>query len=166
MFFAVKSVNTKWIHLRDAFLRSEKLERINNRTGLKKTKPYIYKNLLRFLGKVYELRSHDSFNESHTLSSNSSSDDEKPFQPPPKKRLRVEQNPLDDNMTRFFDSKPSEQDEHPQISFMKGILPSIASFDDDEYLEFQAGVLALIQKIRRKRQGHPDCSYDVKVFGT
>ena len=132
----------------------------------------MYKNLLSFLSKVNEPRArHDSFNESQTISSDSSSDDyappEKPYLPPaPKKRLRVENNPLDENMTRYFDSKPSDQDEHPQISFMKGILPSLASFDDDENLEFQAGVVALIQKIRRKRQGHGEYAYDVKVFET
>lgn len=39
------------------------------------------------------------------------------------------------------------------LSFFKGILPSLALLDDDQILEFQSGVLNLLQNIKHRRVG-------------
>lgn len=41
--------------------------------------------------------------------------------------------------------------EDPKVMFFKGILPNMSDFTDDENLEFQSGVIQLIQQIRRRR---------------
>ncbi|KAJ8715299.1 hypothetical protein PYW08_005280 [Mythimna loreyi] len=168
----VKSVTTKWINIRDAFLRSQRTEKNNMRYGCgKKPRPYVYKNLLSFLTKADEPPTRpESCNDSQSSSESSSDSEPAPeqkFQPPPaQKKLRIEKITPDEKI-RFLDpTKLNEPEEHPQISFMKGILPSMASFDDDDNLEFQAGVIALVQNIRRKRQSHGEYSYDVKIFET
>ncbi|KAJ8712577.1 hypothetical protein PYW07_005419 [Mythimna separata] len=168
----VKSVTTKWIYIRDAFLRSQRTEKNNMRFGCgKKPRPYVYKNLLSFLTKADEAPTRpESSNNSQSSSESSSDSEDAPamkIQPPPaQKKLRVEKIMPEDKMIRIPDPKFVETEEHPQISFMKGILPSIATFDDDENLEFQAGVVALVQNIRRKRQSHGAYTYDVKIFET
>ncbi|CAG4936388.1 unnamed protein product [Parnassius apollo] len=58
---------------------------------------------------------------------------------------------LDVKMSEFLDSRLSQQTDPPILSFFKGILPSVTSFDDDETLELQSGV-SLIQQIKKKRE--------------
>lgn len=170
-FFAAKSVNIKWVYIRDAFLRSQKKQM---RTGsLKKPKPYVYTNLLSFLNVNEAGTRHESESQSNYTDSSSDEDavPEKRIQRPPVKKMRIENvRTVDEKVTSFFNSRLSDQEvepvEHPHISFMKGVLPSLATFDDDENLEFQAGVVELIQKIRRKRQAHDAYPYDIKIFET
>lgn len=46
------------------------------------------------------------------------------------------------------------------LDFFKGLLPSVSKFDENQFLEFQGGVIALIQKIRNKtRSTHHDGQY-------
>lgn len=48
----------------------------------------------------------------------------------------------------------SNEDHH--LSFLKGILPSIKDFSEDEFLIFQSKVISNIQEIKRDRQiRHP-----------
>ncbi|XP_065576749.1 uncharacterized protein LOC136037836 isoform X1 [Artemia franciscana] len=44
------------------------------------------------------------------------------------------------------------KEENPMLSFFKGILPGLTSFNDDEYIEFQSDVISSIQKIKSKRE--------------
>jgi hypothetical protein len=60
---------------------------------------------------------------------------------------------LEESMVMFLlqsrmNSPP--EPESPMLSFFKGVLPSVASFDNDQVLEFQSGVLALISKIKKQ----------------
>lgn len=91
-----------------------------------------------------------SNDRNYSMYSDSCSDAEKQT-PPVKRKTKTEK--LDDKMLKFLDSKLKHH-EHRHVSFIKGVLPSLATFDDDEHLEFQAGVLALIQKIKKTRSGN------------
>lgn len=48
--------------------------------------------------------------------------------------------------------KKLQEPEDRHVSFFKGILPSLQKFDDTETLEFQSGVIKIIQSIHRSRQ--------------
>lgn len=55
-------------------------------------------------------------------------------------------------MSQFLENRLTVQADPPMLCFFKGILPAISSFDDDETLELQSGVLSMIQKIKKKRE--------------
>ncbi|KAH9632996.1 hypothetical protein HF086_000356 [Spodoptera exigua] len=57
----------------------------------------------------------------------------------PSTQKKTKTDTLDDKMSQFLDYKLNNQ-EHPHVSFIKGILPSLASFDNDDNFEFQTGV--------------------------
>ncbi|CAK1592545.1 unnamed protein product [Parnassius mnemosyne] len=140
-------ISTKWTHIRDAFMRSLKNEKEKKRSGAgaKTTRPYVYKNQLSFLLKVTEPRmTSDSSNEPNNTISNTLSD------AAPSTQKKTKTDTLDDKMSQFLDYKLNNQ-EHPHVSFKKGILPSLASFDNDDNFEFQTGIMQLIEKIKKKR---------------
>ncbi|KAH9627914.1 hypothetical protein HF086_011396 [Spodoptera exigua] len=56
----------------------------------------------------------------------------------PSTQKKTKTDTLDDKMSQFLDYKLNNQ-EHPHVSFIKGILPSLASFDNDDNFEFQTG---------------------------
>ncbi|RVE53982.1 hypothetical protein evm_001385 [Chilo suppressalis] len=51
----------------------------------------------------------------------------------------------------IVDSSKEAENADRHLSFFKGILPSLTAFDDDQTLEFQSGVINLIQSIKRNR---------------
>lgn len=60
---------------------------------------------------------------------------------------------------RLLDSQlnatPKNNEENCHIAFIKSLLPTLNNFEDDERLEFQAGVISLVQQIKsKKRQAH------------
>ncbi|CAH2004957.1 unnamed protein product [Acanthoscelides obtectus] len=57
--------------------------------------------------------------------------------------------------------KQIEQDVR-NLSFFKGILPSLALLDDDQTLEFQSGVINLLQNIKHRRVGQS--TYDWSAY--
>ncbi|XP_047031056.1 uncharacterized protein LOC124638202 [Helicoverpa zea] len=151
----ISRITTKWSYIRDAFMRSQKKERRVKRSGVFTitSKPYRYKNILQFLMKLVEPRVKQESCDSIELddSSDSSSEEVENEQPPtPHKIVKTET--LEDTITHFVDTQSDPIQEHPQVTFIRSVLPSLASFDDDDNLEFQIGVLALIQKIRKKRR--------------
>ncbi|KOB69841.1 hypothetical protein OBRU01_16111 [Operophtera brumata] len=152
-----KLVSTKWSNLRDAWTRSNKNEVKKSGAGAKLTKPYIYKEQMSFLQKVAEPnRTHDSVKKRPTDTSpeasaaNSTDINSELLLPSTSKKPKT----LDDNISQFLDSRlqSDRSNEHPMLSFFKGVLPNIASFDDNETLEFQSGVLSLIQNIKKQRE--------------
>ncbi|CAG4938058.1 unnamed protein product [Parnassius apollo] len=68
----------------------------------------------------------------------------------PSTQKKTKTDTLDDKMSQFLDYKLNNQ-EHPHVSFIKCILPSLASFDNDDNFEFQTGIMQLIEKIEKKR---------------
>lgn len=65
-------------------------------------------------------------------------------------------NELDAKMIKFIDhqimSKNENHNENRHLSFFKSLLPSLSLFYDDETLEFQSGILNLLQNLKRKKQ--------------
>ncbi|XP_050515313.1 uncharacterized protein LOC126890432 [Diabrotica virgifera virgifera] len=172
-----KLVSTRWANLRDAWLRATKNEVRKSEAGAKFSKPYIYKRQMSFLHKAYKKinRTHDSreprspilqkrlaytFVETPAVRKKEKRPEvpmprtsKKPMRPMPSSSKKPMT--LDDKMSLFLDSMLStdKREEHPMLSFFKGVLPSVTSFDEDETLEFHSGVLSLIQKIRKQRGG-------------
>uniref|UniRef100_A0A2A4K541 MADF domain-containing protein n=1 Tax=Heliothis virescens TaxID=7102 RepID=A0A2A4K541_HELVI len=151
----INKISTKWSYIRDAFMRSQRKERRVKRSGVFTitSKPYRYKSMLQFLMKFVEPRVKQESCESIDLedSTESSSDGaEDEMAPPPQKIVKTET--LEDVVTHFVDTQSDPNQEHPQVTFIRSVLPSLASFDDDDNLEFQIGVLALIKQIRKKRR--------------
>lgn len=67
----------------------------------------------------------------------------------PRQRLSV----MDQKMASFIDhqmkSQPNTQNEDRNLLFFKSLLPTLASLNDDQILQFQAGVISLLQNIKR-----------------
>ncbi|XP_072940848.1 uncharacterized protein [Epargyreus clarus] len=154
-----KLVTTKWTNIKDGFNRAERKEKEGRRFGSKSVKPYIYKPQLKFLAKLSEP-------ESMPESFNTPEQDNKPIPSAPlthpmsipstSKRLKIDKSKfLDIQLRRDI------KNESPHMSFFKGILPSISTFNEDETLELQADILATIQRIRKKRR---DTNYAVDYY--
>ncbi|CAH2267059.1 jg22565 [Pararge aegeria aegeria] len=98
---------------------------------------------------------------------NDSQKDKQNLAPPPKRRAPAKRNfnEIDAKMMSYIDyqikPKKIEQDDR-NLSFFKGILPSLALLDDDQTLEFQSGVLNLLQNIKHRRIGQS--TYDWSAY--
>ncbi|XP_050697534.1 uncharacterized protein LOC126985962 [Eriocheir sinensis] len=58
----------------------------------------------------------------------------------------------------------SEGPENRHISFMRGILPSLAKFSDEQVVEFQMGVLNVLQSVREGRRFSDPASVHSQPF--
>lgn len=142
--------------------RKEQKQEKSSGSGAKRTRPYIFDQQLSFLSKVYTESPNvvdsiiidedvDSIEKDDTLD-DISSGVRKPATES-KRKLPV-RNELDHKMMKFIDhqmgatSKANEENHY--LDFFKSLVPSVRKFDDDQFLEFQGGVIALIQKIRNK----------------
>lgn len=134
----------KWTNIRDAWRKTVTEDK-------RKLKPYIYHEQLKFLKKNLSYRSNDCSdgdaakdNDSDAADSLASSGNK------PDKRIKTQE----DHAIQFVDMKNNWEDAH--ISFFKGLLPSLSKLDDDETLEFQAGVIRLLQEMRRRSREHSE----------
>lgn len=142
--------------------RKEQKQEKSSGSGAKRTRPYIFDQQLSFLSKVYTESPNvvdsiiidedvDSIEKDNTLD-DISSGVRKPATES-KRKLPV-RNEVDHKMMKFIDhqmgatSKANEENHY--LDFFKSLVPSVRKFDDDQFLEFQGGVIALIQKIRNK----------------
>lgn len=142
--------------------RKEQKQEKSSGSGAKRTRPYIFDQQLSFLSKVYTESPNvvdsiiidedvDSIEKDDTLD-DISSGVRKPATES-KRKLPV-RNEVDQKMIKFIDhqmgatSKANEENHY--LDFFKSLVPSVRKFDDDQFLEFQGGVIALIQKIRNK----------------
>lgn len=151
--------------------RKEQKQEKSSGSGAKRTRPYIFDQQLSFLSKVYTESPNvvdsiiidgdvdsieidedvDSIEKDNTLD-DISSGVRKPATE--RKRKLPVRNEVDHKMMKFIDhqmgatSKANEENHY--LDFFKSLVPSVRKFDDDQFLEFQGGVIALIQKIRNK----------------
>lgn len=127
-------------------------------SGAKRTRPYIFDQQLSFLSKVYTESPNvvDSIIIDEDVDSIEKDDISSGVRKPAtesKRKLPV-RNEVDHKMMKFIDhqmgatSKANEENHY--LDFFKSLVPSVRKFDDDQFLEFQGGVIALIQKIRNK----------------
>lgn len=71
-------------------------------------------------------------------------------------------NEVDMKMMSFIDHQmnapKAEENENRHSSFFKSLLPSVASLNDDETLEFQAGVISLLRQIKKQKEVLSNCT--------
>lgn len=142
--------------------RKEQKQEKSSGSGAKRTRPYIFDQQLSFLSKVYTESPNvvdsiiidedvDSIEKDNTLD-DISSGVRKPATES-KRKLPV-RNEVDHKMMKFIDHQmgatSNANEENHYLDFFKSLVPSVRKFDDDQFLEFQGGVIALIQKIRNK----------------
>nr|XP_026501027.1 uncharacterized protein LOC113404371 [Vanessa tameamea] len=148
----VKTVMKKWTNIRDAWKKTVSEDK-------RKFKPYVYHEQLKFLLKNYNkgdsTDAEASKDKIEEYNSDDASDSVASSSNRPAKRLRThEQDEQDAGYIHYMDVK-STHVEDAHISFFKSLLPSLHKLDDDETLEFQMGVIKLIQEIRRKARVQP-----------
>lgn len=174
-FVAEKTVIKKWRNIRDQWLKSnKKLENhLKYSDGSSHVRPYIYSEQLSFLKKpapaateeegsfcsdIPELVASPADIINFTLTSAGPSRRRTRSSTPAASAVKEEVEEEEEEGVRKiarFDLEKQRQytdnDEDPKMMFFKGILPNMTDFTDDENLEFQSGVIQLIQKIRKQR---------------
>ncbi|XP_050668541.1 uncharacterized protein LOC126967889 [Leptidea sinapis] len=174
-----KYVIKKWNSTRDAWIRtlSEKKKLKKSGAAASNTKPYKYHNQMLFLKKVVtpgdtheNVPANDNITE--TVESNKDNEDEpdqiteqsgsdrqkerQNLAPPQRKAIKRNVNEVDAKMIEYMNDqlkKSKNEFEDPNLSFFKGILPQLASLNGDQILEFQSGVINLLQNIKSRRYG-------------
>lgn len=138
-------------------MRAQRTEGTKSLAGGTYKKPYVYQKQMQFLQKVISYSpTHDSAIKRTRSQTDSKmeieSSSEMSAQNIPSSSKKSKSSNTDDKISRFLNYGLAPEHENPLLSFFKGILPSLQSFNDDETLEFQSGVLSLIQTIKRNRK--------------
>lgn len=179
-YFSAKIVVKKWNQIRDSWKRSLNAKKKTNKSGSAavNTKKYCYHDQLLFLKKIIDPAvTQDSggkkatdIEEGDTENPIQNEDEQEPTIVPespgqenpsgdakrlkrsvlPRQRLTV----IDQKMAAFIDhqmkSQPNMQNEDRNLSFFKSLLPTLASLNDDQILQFQGGVINLLQNIKSR----------------
>ncbi|XP_026744341.1 uncharacterized protein LOC113505729 [Trichoplusia ni] len=101
----------------------------------------------------------DNEDEPDQITEQSGSDRQKERQnlaPPQRKAIKRNVNEVDAKMIEYMNDelkKTKNEFEDPNLSFFKGLLPQLASLNGDQILEFQSGVINLLQNIKSRRYG-------------
>jgi hypothetical protein len=176
-----KYVIKKWNSTRDAWIRTlvEKKKLKKSGAATSNTKPYKFHNQMLFLKKVVtpgETHENvpDNINETNKSDNTETEDinkenEEEPDQimeqsssdrqniaPPKRKAIKRNLNEVDTKMIEYMNDQLKKgriEPENPNLSFFKGILPQLSSLNEDQMLEFQSGVLNLLQNIKSRRYG-------------
>ncbi|XP_045451562.1 uncharacterized protein LOC123660549 [Melitaea cinxia] len=147
----IKLVMKKWTNIRDAWRKTVSEDK-------RKFKPYIYHEQLKFLKKNLSYKSNDcSDGDAAKDNDSDAADSLASYGNKPARRVKTQDDERDSSMNQsiqFMDMKNNWEDAH--ISFFKGLLPSLSKLDDDETLEFQAGVIRLLQEMRRRSREHSE----------
>ncbi|VEN64519.1 unnamed protein product [Callosobruchus maculatus] len=144
-----KLVLRKWTQTRDSWMKAMK-KRKNQRSSAKRSRPYIYHEEMSFLKKIINLS--DSV-DGDASTSVDFTDEEGVVEEDAvaQKRTRMPiRNDMDAKILKFMEHQmngPKEQ-ENRHNAFFKSILPTLLLLDDDQTLQFQAGVINLLQNIK------------------
>ncbi|CAL1543022.1 unnamed protein product [Lymnaea stagnalis] len=169
----VALIMKKWKNTRDTWTRVLK----RTRSGSKAGKTFAYQEQMRFLQKVTKPQASDSvFNfqlpeeKPSTISSDFSNSelncpgtgstdfsnvngcnksDPKEIMTISRKQSKVLQSHTDKLSLDIAETLPAKDGRH--LSFFKGIIPSLDPLDEEGILEFQAGVISLLQNVRKRR---------------
>ncbi|KAJ8943581.1 hypothetical protein NQ314_009706 [Rhamnusium bicolor] len=144
-----KEVIRTWTNLRDSFVKSNMKIKATKNSGsaAKKIKKYVYSDQLQFLKKLYEARpTEDSFQsegaaelEEGTETQSSTENIEnasQPFETPP-----TQLSP------KSVPDKPCSK-----TSILLSLKPHLDKFDEQDYLQFQLGVLRVIENINERKK--------------
>ncbi|XP_050347645.1 uncharacterized protein LOC126771677 [Nymphalis io] len=163
----VKTVMKKWTNMRDAWKKTVSEDK-------RKFKPYVHHEQMKFLLKNYnkgDITDTEQCKEVIEEYSDDASESVASSSNRPAKRLKThEQEERDAAFVHYMNVK-SAHAEDPHISFFRSLLPSLQKLDEDETLDFQMGVIKLLQEIRRRARvpyhepylhyGLPSSSYEM-----
>lgn len=136
-------------------------------SSAKPSRLYLYHNQMGFLKKIMDSKTAQESAEDGPIEQNEGPHqtdereknlfNEEPANQPSisgtqKKRKSDPSHELDAKMLKFIDHQiqTPRNEENRHLSFFKGLLPSMASLNEDQTLEFQAGVISLLQNIKKK----------------
>lgn len=149
--FLGKTVQGKWKNVKDTYRKYKQSLNAQSGSAVKRKKKYVYEEKLRFLD--YVLNVVPSALKPDTVEEETSSID--PAISKPLHFKRQKQATIEEKFIQYLE-KHSEQrtepssDEHQ--SFFNSLLSTVRGFNEDEVLEFRAGVINLAQSIKRKRR--------------
>ncbi|KAJ8718700.1 hypothetical protein PYW08_002937 [Mythimna loreyi] len=167
-----KLIKQRWTHIRDNYYRSYKKLQEQRITGSRPTKPYLYSKRLVFLEKILpkiepgriavniKTENEQNYSESIDVSDNSLEANDNSMNT----NLEIVPTYNDDANDPISTEEPSATNRH--LLFFKGILPSLANFDDNETIDFQMGVLKLLKKIKSGQPSQQVSTYNIKFEET
>ncbi|CAK1580922.1 unnamed protein product [Parnassius mnemosyne] len=161
-----KEVMKRWVNIRDSYHKSLNKEKSVKKSGAGTTtiRKYVYFDQLQFLNKIFCERPTESSlptdrveklsrgnNVEDSTESNCSSQFKSP--PPPQQQLGSRKPKIDEIDKKLLHILEKPEDRH--LCFFKGIIPSLSSFNEDEIIKFQMGILQLITTIKQSRLNTP-----------
>ncbi|XP_049837828.1 uncharacterized protein LOC126282258 isoform X2 [Schistocerca gregaria] len=165
---AGKSVMKKWTNVRDSFHKSERknTSSFKSRYGKQTTSTYIYGHELQFLKKAScgcptELSMpvvNEESADSDCITDSCSEEDSEEKETVTKNKRKHKQDTVEQ---RMVDVSKQHSDRH--ISFFRGIIPSLETFDDDEIVEFQLNVLQIIANIKKRKRTSTNINEAINV---
>jgi hypothetical protein len=105
-------------------------------------------------------------NAYHEPSGEETNDQEAPTfkKPSPRMGTKKRRNREPDQIEMRMLAALEHEKPNRHLSFFKGVIPSLEKFDDDEVIQFQMGVLQLINNIKRRKQMNTSESGPVPTF--
>ncbi|XP_071051204.1 uncharacterized protein [Onthophagus taurus] len=150
-----KDVLKRWSNIRDSYMKSKKKlkDATKSGAGALHLKKYVYNDQLKFLDKVSEERSTENSLPHEKDSSEQNEETEPPFKIPgydnrSKIIKKTKIDPVEEKMLQILGHS---EEENRHLSFFKCIIPSLSSFDDDDVIRLQMGVLQLISTIKKEK---------------
>ncbi|KAJ8720592.1 hypothetical protein PYW08_006057 [Mythimna loreyi] len=153
------SVMKRWTQLRDTWRKSLDENKETKKSGSgTKSKPYKYNQEMSFLkpiikpGETYDNNPNTRDEAQRENADQQENQKEKHLESSSKKKRMDSGSVLDDKMMKLVDHQLNTiGSDDRNMNFFKGVLPSLQHFDDDQILEFQSGVINLIQSIKTGR---------------
>ncbi|KAG0726580.1 hypothetical protein GWK47_036255 [Chionoecetes opilio] len=159
--YYVRSVLKKWTNIRDSWLKSQKRTQDQKKSGVKFRRKYLYDKQLAFLkknflpkGTVFSIPPDNTENNENNIALPSSSGPSEGINlaRPRKTAKKRRADPLWLDAVDQETPKTKESQENRHLCFFKGIIPSLENFNEEQILEFQMGVLNVLQNVREGRR--------------
>lgn len=167
--FSGKEVIRRWTNLRDSYAKSKKATKDDKKSGsgAKKNKKYVFNDQMQFLNKLYHVRdTTDSLDENRGDNSEVLVEDDIDDPEPPAVDGRPA-NPFPMVRTPAAKRKHKKQDEFElkllkalepkrtcsKMSFLQSLMPHLEKYNENEFLQFQMGVLKVVEQINMQKQG-------------
>ncbi|XP_049948240.1 uncharacterized protein LOC126456533 [Schistocerca serialis cubense] len=160
----------RWTNLRDSFVKSNIKIQAAKKSGsaAKKMKKYVYSDQLQFLKKLYDAReTEDSFQSERTArleedietqgsventENVSGPFDTAPTQQTSKSECHTNRKHRKPDAIEMKILRALEEDKPcSKMSFLLSLKPHLEKFDEQDYLQFQMGVLKVIENIYERR---------------
>lgn len=181
-FFLGKNIIRRWTNLRDSYVKWKR-NKSNKKSGSERKTPkkYVFSDQLQFLSNVYDARETEDSIQSQAeagleretityreteVSADRGEDSSNSLQSnsilKSKKRKKLDE--VEMKMLKALEAdKPCSK-----TSFLLSLKPHLDKFDEQDYLQFQLGVLKVIESINEKKKGlliqpPPLCQYSSAI---